>query len=143
MSSEQNEAVAHRWHLEVVQEGKTELADQVMTPDVIIHGNGQKFQGVDVAKQIATAYKTAFPDIRITHHEVIASDDRVAILWTADATHEGDYQGVPASGQRIHFEGIDFFHLQNGKIAEVWIEFDNLGMMQQLGLVSQPQAAGA
>lgn len=142
MTSEQNEAVAHRWHLEMCQEGKTELADQILTPDVTIHGNGQEFKGVDVAKQIAPTFKTGFSDLRITHHEAIASGDRVAILWTADGTHDGDYLGVPASGQRVHFEGIDLFHLQDGKIAEMWIEFDNLGMMQQLGLVSQPQAAG-
>lgn len=143
MTSEQNEAVCHRWHLEVVQEGKTDLADQVLTPDVIIHGNGQEFTGVDAAKQLATALKTAFPDIRITHHEAIASDDRVAIRWTSDGTQSGEYAGIPASGQRIHFEGIDFFHLKDGKIAEIWIEYDNLGMAQQLGLLAQPQAARA
>lgn len=142
MTSDQNEAVAHRWHLEMCQEGKTALADQILTPDVIIHGNGQEFKGVDAAKQIAPSFKTAFSDLRITHHEAVTSGDRVAILWTADGTHDGDYLGVPASGQRVHFEGIDLYHLQDGKIAEMWIEFDNLGMMQQLGLVSQTQAAG-
>ena len=142
MTSEHNDAVADRWHLEMCQEGKTDLADQILTPDVIIHGNGQEFKGVDVAKQIAPSFKTGFSDLRITHHEVIASGDRVAILWTADGTHDGDYLGVLASGQRVHFEGIDLYHLRDGKIAEMWIEFDNLGMMQQLGLVSQPQAAG-
>jgi len=143
MTSEQNEAVAHRWHLEAVQEGNTDLADQILAPDVIVHGNGQEFRGADAAKQIAAALKVAFPDIRITHHEAIASDDRVAIRWTADATHGGDYVGMPASNQRIHFEGLDFFHLQDGKITEMWIEYDNLGMAQQLGLVAQPQSAGA
>ena len=143
MTSEHNEAVAHRWHLEVVQEGNTGLVDHIMTPGVLIHVNGQEFHGVDAAKQLAPAYKAAFPDLRITHHEAIASGDRVAIRWTADATHGGDYLGVPASGQRIHFEGLDFFHLQDGKIAELWIEYDNLGMMQQVGVISLPQIAGA
>lgn len=142
MTSDQNEAVAHRWHLEICQEGKTNLADEILTPDVIIHGNGQEFNGVDVAKQLAPSFKSGFSDFRITHHETVASGDLVAILWTGDGTHDGNYLGVPASGQRVHFEGIDLYRLQDGKISEMWIEVDNLGMMQQLGLVSQPQNAG-
>jgi len=143
MTSEQTEAVAHRWHLEVVQEGNTGLADQILTPDVLIHVNGQESRGVDAAKQLATALKTAFPDIRITHDEVIVSGDRVAIRWTSDQTHGGDYFGTPASGKRIHIEGLDLFHIRDGKIAEMWIEFDNLGILQQMGAIPEPQQAGA
>jgi steroid delta-isomerase-like uncharacterized protein len=143
MTSEQTEAVAHRWHLEVVQEGNTGLADQILTPDVLIHVNGQESRGVDAAKQLATALKTAFPDIRITHDEVIVSGDRVAIRWTSDQTHGGDYFGVPASGKRIHIEGLDLFHIRDGKIAAMWIEFDNLGVLQQMGAAPQPQHVGA
>jgi steroid delta-isomerase-like uncharacterized protein len=142
MTSEQAEAVAHRWHLEVVQEGNTGLADQILTPDVLIHVNGQEFRGVDAAKQLATALKTAFPDIRITHNEAIVSGDRVVIRWTSDQTHGGDYFGTPASGKRIQIEGLDLFHLRDGTIAEMWIEFDNLGVLQQMGAVPQPQQAG-
>ena len=143
MTSEQNEAVGHRWHLEVVQEGNTGLADQILNPDVLIHVNGQESRGVDAAKQLATALKTAFPDIRITHHEAIVSGDRVAIRWTSDQTHGGDYFGTPASGKRIQIEGLDLFHIRDGKIAEMWIEFDNLGILQQMGAIPEPQQAGA
>ncbi len=143
MTSEQNEAVAHRWHLEVVQQGNTGLADQILTSDVLIHVNGQEFRGVDAANQLATALKTAFPDIRITHHEAIVSGDRVAIRWTSDGTHQGEYFGVPPTGKPIHVEGIDLFHIRDGKIAEVWIEYDNLALMQQMGVAPQPQQVSA
>lgn len=142
MTDEQIEAVGHRWHLEVVQDGKTGLADHILTPDVLTHVNGQEFRGVDAAKQLATALKTAFPDMQITHHEAIVSGNNVAIRWTSTQTHGGEYFGVPASGKQIQIEGIDLFHVRNGKIAEMWIEFDNMGVLQQMGAVSQPQPAG-
>ena len=143
MTSEQTEAVAHRWHLEMVREGKLELADQILTPDVTIHGNQQVFQGTEAATQLAAGLKAAFPDIQIAHHETIVSGDSVAIRWTSDGTQQGDYFGVPPSGKRIHVEGIDVFHVQDGKIVEMWIEYDNLAVLQQMGAVPQAQPAGA
>ncbi len=143
MTPEETEAVAHRWHLEVVQASKLEVADEILTPDVVVHVNGQEVRGVEGAKQLATAIHTAFPDLQITHHESIVSGNRVAIRWTSDSTHQGDYFGIPPTGQRIHFEGNDFFHFQEGKIAELWIAFDNLGQMQQTGAIPAPGQASA
>jgi steroid delta-isomerase-like uncharacterized protein len=143
MTNDQTEAVAHRWHLEMVQEGKLELAEQTPTPDVTIHVNQQVFQGTDAAKQLAAGLKAAFPDIQIAHLETLTSGASVAIRWTADGTHQGDYFGVPPTGKRIHVEGIDLFHVQDGKIAEAWIENDNLSVLQQMGAVPEAQPAGA
>jgi steroid delta-isomerase-like uncharacterized protein len=137
MTQDEIEAVAHRWHLEVVQAGKLEVADAILAPDVVVHANGQEVRGVDAAKQLASAFPIAFPDLQITHHEAIVVGNRVAIRWTSDATHQGDYFGMAPSGQRIHFEGLDFFHFQDGKIAEVWIAYDNLGPFQQAGVIPQ------
>ena len=138
MTPGETEAVAHRWHLEVVQASMREVADEILTPDVVVHFNGQEIRSVEAAKQLAAAAHAAFPDIQFTHYEAIVAGDRGAIRWTFDATHQGDYLGIPASGQRMHFEGLDFFHFQNGKIAELWIEFDNLGPFQQAGVIPRP-----
>ena len=139
MTPEETEALAHRWHIEIVQEGNLALADQVLSPDIVIHANGMEVRGLEGAKQLAGGLKAALPDIQITHHEAIVSGNRVAIRWTADATHQGDYFGVRPNGQRIHFEGIDFFHVEDGKLAEIWIEYDNFGPLQQTGAIPRPQ----
>ena len=138
MTPEETEAVAHRWHLEVVQASKLEVADEILTPDVVVHANGQEVRGIDAVKQFASALPGAFPDLKITHHESIVSGNRVAIRWSSAGTHQGDYYGFPASGQRLHFEGGDFFHFQDGKIAELWIAFDNLAPLQRGGVIPQP-----
>src|SRR5919202_1607083 len=133
MTPEEAEAVAHRWHLEVVQAGQLGLADEILAPDFVAHVNGRDVRGADGAKQLATALRTATPDMQITHHEALVSGDRVAIRWSSEGTHQGDYFGVPPTGKRLHIEGLDLLHLRGGQIAEVWIAFDNLSVMQQMG----------
>ena len=137
MAAHDDEAHAHQWHLEMIQEGKLDLAEHILTPDVIAHVNGQEFRGLDQARGLAQALKTAFPDVKITHHEALASDDKVSIRWSATSTHGGDYFGIPASNKTVSFEGIDWFHMRDGKISEMWIEYDNLGVTQQMGAGSQ------
>ena len=138
MTPDETEAVAHRWHLEVVQAGNLDVADAILASDVVIHANGQEVRGIDAAKQLAALFPIAFPDLQITHHEAIVVDNRVAIRWSSEATHQGEYLGLASSGQRIHFEGLDFFHVRDGKIAELWIAYDNLGPFQQAGVIPHP-----
>lgn len=138
MTPQETEAVAHRWHLEAIQEGQTALVDAIMTPDVVIHANSMEVRGAEGAKGLAAALKAAFPDVQITHHEALVGGERVAIRWSAEATHGGDYFGTPASGKRVRFEGLDLFHLRGDKIAACWIEYDNLSVLQQMGVLPQP-----
>jgi steroid delta-isomerase-like uncharacterized protein len=137
MTESTNERAAHQWHLEMVQEGKLDLANQVLAPDVVVHAAGQDFQGADAAKALAQGLKGALPDMQITHHDVLSDGDQVAIRWTATATHGGDYFGVPASGNSVNLTGIDWFRFRDGKISELWIEYDNAGVLQQMGVVAQ------
>ncbi len=143
MTMEATEVLAHRWHMDLFQAGNLEVADEILTPDFVAHVNGQEFRGVDGAKQLATVLRTAFPDLQITHHEALVAGNRATIRWTSDSTHQGEYFGVPPSGKRIHLEGLDLFHLQDGKITEVWIEYDNLSALQQMGAIAQPRQVGA
>jgi steroid delta-isomerase-like uncharacterized protein len=138
MTQHDNETQAHAWHLEVIQNGKLDLADHILASNVTAHVNGQEFQGLEGARGLAQALKSAFPDVTITHHEAISSGDAVAIRWSSKGTQRGEYFGMAASNNPVSFEGIDWFHFKDGKISEMWIEFDNLGVTQQIGGSSQP-----
>ncbi len=141
MTMEATEVLAHRWHMDLVQAGNLAVADEILTSDFIAHVNGQEVRGVDGAKQLATMLRTAFPDLAITHHEAIVAGNRVAIRWSSESTHQGAYLGVPPSGKPIHLEGLDLLHLQDGKIAEVWIAYDNRSALQQMGALAEPGEA--
>ena len=77
----------------------------------------------------------------MTHHETIVAGDQVAIRWTLAGTHGGPYGDIPATGKPIQIAGIDLFQLRDGMIAAVWIAFDNLGVLQQMGAIPAPGQA--
>jgi predicted ester cyclase len=75
----------------------------------------------------------------ITHEDAVAAGDKVAIRWTSRGTHQGDFLDVPATSKEIHSRGIDIFHLRDVKIAKVWIEWNLLSDLRQMGaVVSSP-----
>ena len=77
----------------------------------------------------------AFPDIKISIDDEIAEGDKVVFNWTSRGTHQGELYGIPATGKQVTNTGMTIYRLENAKIAELWFIGDNLGMMQQLGVV--------
>lgn len=137
--SGENKELADRFHMDIFQEGRLEVADEILTSDFRWHGGmAPPEQGPAGVKQVATAIIGAFPDRQITHHDAIAEGDKVLIRWSMRGTHEGDLMGIPPTGKSITVTGFDYFRIEGGKIAEMWQEADQLGMMQQLGVIPVP-----
>lgn len=137
-----NEALAHRWHMDIFYAGKLEVADEILGPNFVFHMPNQDVRGAEGTKQLATAFRTAFPDLQITHEDAVAAGNNVAIRWTARGAHRGDFNGVPPTGKAIQLRGMDFRHLENGKIAEAWIDYNVFEILQQMGAVPGPGSAG-
>ena len=145
--SEGNEALADRFHMDVFQEENLDVADEILSPDFVWHGAfspGEDQRGPEGTKQVASAVIGAFPDRRITHEDIIAEGDKVLIRWSMSGTHQGELLGIPATGRRVTVTGFDLFRIEGGKIVEMWQEADQLGMLQQLGVIPEPgqQAQG-
>ena len=83
-------------------------------------------------------YRATFPDVRITIEEMIAEGDKVAIRIVARGTHKGDLMGIAPTGRAVTVNEQHFVCFADGKIVEYWGVEDNLGMMQQLGVVQTP-----
>jgi steroid delta-isomerase-like uncharacterized protein len=94
--------------------------------------------GREGVKQYVTLFRTAFPDLRATVDDVIAEGDRVVTRWTSRGTHQGELMGIPASGKRVTFSGITINRVSGGKVVEDRTNFDQLGLMQQLGAIPAP-----
>jgi len=108
--------------------------EKYYTADFIMHFAAED-QNYEQYKGLCQAYFTAFPDLRITTDDLVAEGDKVTKVWTANTTHKGEFMGIPATGKRIVIKGIEVFRIVDGKIIEVWASMDNLGMMQQLGVI--------
>jgi steroid delta-isomerase-like uncharacterized protein len=145
MSTEQNKATSRRWYLEIFNEGQLDLADEINTADYTNHDlyapPGGFGRGPQATKNVVTLYRSAFPDVRFTIEDQIAEGDVVVTRWTARGTNTGSLNGMPPTGKKATIGGISFERYENGKLAETQLNFDMMGLLQQLGVIPNPGAA--
>jgi steroid delta-isomerase-like uncharacterized protein len=140
MSTQTNRATVRRYIEQVIGEGRADLVEEFLAEDVALHGTGLP-PGQEAIKQWVAMLAAAFPDRKTTVDELIAEGDRVVLRSTMAGTHQGEMQGIPATGRAVTQPSITIFRLANGKIAEGWYASDHLSFMQQLGVIPTPQEA--
>jgi steroid delta-isomerase-like uncharacterized protein len=138
--SEQNNALVKRAVEEVWNQGNYAVLNELVSSNIVIHSPtpGGEIHGVEGIKHFYGALRDAFPDIHFTIDDQIAQGDRVVTRWTAQATHSGEYQGIPATGKQISIMGIDIDRIANGRVVECWPVMDELGLLQQLDVIPAP-----
>lgn len=134
--SAENKVLIRRWFEEVWNKGRAAAIDEMLGPQAMIHGLAPAAQDVAAFKQFHAAYRNAFPDVKIQVDDVIAEGDKVAVRWSGIGTHSGDGLGYAATGRGVRFSGMTIGRIEHGKLLEGWNVFDQLGMMQQLGVVN-------
>ena len=90
---------------------------------------------------IAGGFFSAFPDLHMTIHDFIAEGDKVVVRWSFTGTHNGEVPGnppLPATGKQIGPYAIAIHRVAGDKLAETWVTFDALRMMQELGVIPTP-----
>jgi steroid delta-isomerase-like uncharacterized protein len=92
-------------------------------------------------KQLVIIFRTAFPDLHCTVEDEINEGHKSAAHWTMRGTHQGRFLGNPPTGRPIVVQGIIFARIENDRIVEDWILVDQMGMLQQLGIVPPPRDA--
>jgi steroid delta-isomerase-like uncharacterized protein len=139
-SEDENKAISRRADEELFNRGNLDVADELFAPAFVYHDPaGGELRGPESVKGYAAMLRDAFPDLQQTIEEQMAEGDKVAYRWTARGTHEGELMGIAPTGKRVEFTGIAVARLANGKIEEIWENYDALGMMQQLGVVPSPE----
>jgi steroid delta-isomerase-like uncharacterized protein len=132
---EQNKAIAKRAFEEILSKGRFELASELYAKDFVNHGIHRN-ASLEEDQAALKGWHQAFPDVSIVPEKLIAEDDLVAIFWIARGTNTGTGNGLPATGKKAELAGITIWRIVDGKIKEEWSAFDQLSMMQQLGLLS-------
>ena len=143
MSVEQNKALVCRLFDEDLNErdqaARSKAADEFIAVDFVDHTNPPALQhGLENHKQIVTILRSAFPDLYWEYEEPIAESDKVAIRVIMHGTHQGEFFGIPPTGKHVTVSGIHILQIANGKLVEHWGNNDDLGLMQQLGVVPSP-----
>jgi predicted ester cyclase len=139
MSAEENKTIARRIPLEAINNKNLALLDEVVDPAGIDHaappGTPETFEAT---KQFLGMLITAFPDLRYTIDQEVAEGDKVVQRVGVSGTMKGDFMGIPATGKHATWSEIHITRFANGKIVEHWANIDQLGMLQQLGVIPMP-----
>ena len=138
-STAQNKALIRRWFDEVWNQGRTEMIDEVLSPDCVIHGlqneKGESVQGASGFRGFHTLFREAFPDIKVTVEDTVAEGDLIVARCSVSGKHTGNSLGISASNAPIDFDGIAIVRVRDGKFVEAWNSFDFLKMNQQIGII--------
>lgn len=137
--SEENKALIQRFVEEAFNRGNLDVIDEIYAPKFFSYDLGaEEERSPEDAKQFVSMYRSAFPDGRTTIEDLIAEGDKVAYRWTYRGTHQGELIGITPTGREVTITGITINRISEGGIQEEWNNFDQLGMLQQLGVVPTP-----
>jgi steroid delta-isomerase-like uncharacterized protein len=137
--SESNKAVVRRLIEEVWNKGHLQVADELIAPNSSHHdpSTPDVGRGPEGEKKRATHYRNAFHDLHMTVEDLFADGETVTARWTCRGNHKGELAGIAPTGKQVAITGITIVRFANGKITEGWVNWDALGLMQQLGAVPE------
>jgi len=140
VSIEDKKALARLYYEEVWSRGNTSILSEIIAPQYIHHNPPfpEEARGSEGLERIVALYRGAFPDLIIPVDGLIAESDLVVVRWTARGTHLGALMGMPPTGKTIRVSGMEVLRIVDGKIVEEWTNWDQLGLLQQLGAIPLP-----
>jgi len=135
--TQQNLLLCRTFAQKMINERDLSSAPRFIAADSVHHEFGDvppEYQGGPRAMaQFLNLYLRAFPDLRLTFEDALADRDRVVTRWRLEGTQNGPLMGIAPSGRRVSIEGIRIDRIENGKIAESWMQLDTLGLLEQIG----------
>jgi steroid delta-isomerase-like uncharacterized protein len=140
--AEENKALVRRLYEEFLNEQNYDVIEELYASDFVAYrAKGVEFPETSTLEDLeadARVIHEAFPDFTATIEALVAGDDMIAARLTITGTHEGEFRGIPATGNEITYEQTSFFRVEDGEFAEGWVLTDTLEFMQQLGAVELP-----
>jgi steroid delta-isomerase-like uncharacterized protein len=134
-----NKEISRRF-TELFSTGDETLAGQILSPEVVFHGTAGdgELRGIDEMMRFVAAYRRAFPDAHSTVEDQVAEGDKVMTRWRARGTHQGQLGPITATDREFEMNGVTIERIADGRIVEVWVARDELGLLGQLGLLPHP-----
>ena len=132
--SEQNKALV-RSYLDAFNVGDFGRIDQLTTEGLTYHGPGRELNGREAVKELMGMYRSAFSDARLTVQDQVAEGDKVVTRGRASGTNDGALGPILASGNSVDVMLVTIHRIENGRIAEEWELFEELQMLQAIGVI--------
>ncbi len=137
-TEETNKALLRRTYEEWFNQGNLTNVDELIAPECINHEvpPGMNNRGPESIHQVVMMLRSAFPDLHFTIEELVAEGDTVAARVTLSGTHLGPFMGMAPTGRSVRQAQMHFVRFRDGKGIEHRAVRDDLGMMQQLGVIA-------
>lgn len=137
MSVEENKAIIRRYIEVGWNRGDMDAVADAIDPSYRRHQPNMVMpvESEKDLEQLIGMYRTGVPDLDIKIQHIVAEGDWVVTRVTAKGTHTGELAGIPATGMPLDFTAIDIFQMAGGKVVESWHNVDDLGLLQQIGVV--------
>lgn len=137
LEMENKEATQRIW--EILESGDLAQLSEVLADDVVLRVPGEdEMRGIDAYREYVQSLSRAFPDVSFEVHDMFLDDDVVITHFTWRATHEGEIEGIEATGETVETEGVTINRFKDGKAVEDINYWDNLEFFQQLGVMEPP-----
>lgn len=127
-----------RRYLNAFNDRDHETLAELLAEDVVEHGIHDELHGVDEIVDFLGAHFETFPDYSGTTDAMVAEGDTVAVRYRVSGTHTDKYRDVGPTGHTVEWTGMAMYRIENGRIAEVWLEENRLGLLEQLEAVDPP-----
>ena len=132
---ETNVAVVRKM-LDVIQNGGADGLEQVFAANWVNHDPSlPAMQGLDGAKQLVALWSAGLANTKVVIEDSVSDGDKVAVRFRITGTHSANMLGIPATGRMINVTGTGIFRIVDGKATDNWVNFDALGLLQQIGAV--------
>jgi steroid delta-isomerase-like uncharacterized protein len=139
VTAAENRALVQRFYDEAWNKNNMAVYDELVTEDFVDH---QALPGMEPGRagfaQLDVIFRAAFPDLNVAVDGIVTEGDKVSCRWTSTGTHTGTLFGIPPTGRPVKVTATVVYRVEDGRLAEGWINRDDLGMMRQLGVVPTP-----
>lgn len=136
-TTEENKRLVEK-HIESFNEKDLTAFLETLAENAVIHGANEDYEGTDGLERFAATQVERFPDGRITVEDLFAAGNRVALRFTLTGTQQGPFLGADPTGQEVQMSGMAICRVEDGEIAEIWLESDQSGVLQQFGVLPSP-----
>ena len=137
---EDNKELVRRYTDEVFNEQNYDVVDELLAADIVDHNPAVPVEvtSPDEFKESVKLIHAAFPDFEASIESVIVEGDMVVTRTREAGTHEGEFAGIEPTGKSVEVQAINIYRIEDDQIAEMWIQVDMMGMLQQLGVLDLP-----
>jgi steroid delta-isomerase-like uncharacterized protein len=122
---------------ETMDEGRTDAVGEFFSERLDYHRSSGERAGRRALRDDVAMFHAAFPDLAADISRIMSRAKKVSFIYTLSGTHEGEFGGIPPTGQEITAKGAAIARVEDDTITEYRMVFDNLGMLEQIGVIGE------